>query len=380
MFIEKAESILNPSGKKVNTRLNTTLKLGEQHLYKFSNGKPIGKKPQKQYKKSASRSTESSKNFENKKYDQNSFDSFKNSSSYKKISDIVNGKKEVVVKVTGYSKGSESVHNNLLYVTRNHTIEVTNEKGETISEKDELIPYLHEYTFNSQNGRPRKDSRDTVHFSLSFPDADNDKLKAAVDKFAKTNFSNHEYLYALHHEEEGEPHIHLIVQTRSKDLTETLRINKPELEKYREDFAEILNELGEEATATNRMARGKFQRPRKQIEYHSKSKKIQALQLKSIKENIVNSKENIKLEESRAAYQSVLNDWKELAENLENFDNDLSKKINVFLEDKKLESRQEEMHKKINDNFIESNISNKVEESNITHDNNAIHKDDEFEI
>ena len=347
MFTETAESILNPSGKKVNPRLNTTLKIGEQRLFKFSSSSPI-------YSRDFDRSDR--KKTSNKKFDKKSFESFKKSKSYEKIKNIVTGKKEVVVKVTGYSKGSQSVHNNLLYVSRNHEVEVINENGEVINDKEIMKGYLKDFTNNSQLGKPdRKNVRDTAHFALSYPEADKDTLINAVQGFAEKNFNGHEYLLAYHHDEDGVPHVHLIVQTRNKDLTKTLRINRKELAEFRDSFAENLRELGEEPNATRRISRGEFQRPKKQIEYHSKSKEIEAMQLKSIKENLKDPRVNNELETARDEYKKVINSWSILAEESKKFDPEFSKEIENFIKDKNLDSRQESTLKIIEKEYNKNN-------------------------
>lgn len=341
MFIEKAESILNKSRKKVNTRYNSTKKL---NLINSPKSSVI------------------------KNYSKESYKAFKSSSSYKKIKGIVSKKKEVVVKVTGYSKGAKSVKNNLLYVSRNYEIEIYNDKDQLINDKEEMKEYFNDFISNSQRRRPRENSRDTVHLSLSFPDASNEQLLNAVDSFAKDNFKDHEYLYALHDEEKGLPHVHLIVQTRSKNLKKTLRINKPELEYFRESFSEKINSLGLESNSTSRVARMKFQKPKKQIEYHSKEDKINLYHLKGVRD-IIENKKNEKLDTAKEFYKKTKKEWEELSNEIKKHDKEFSDEINNYINSISFESRQEALTKEVIDKFNEKKEKNKNE-----------HKDKDIDI
>jgi hypothetical protein len=87
------------------------------------------------------------------------------------------------------------------------------------------------------------------------------KVPQAVKKFAREEFAHqHRYAMALHAEEKGKhgthPHVHLVVKAEHEYEGTRLNPRKADLQRWRERFAEYLNELGVAATATRREDRG----------------------------------------------------------------------------------------------------------------------------
>jgi hypothetical protein len=62
------------------------------------------------------------------------------------------------------------------------------------------------------------------------------KVLAAVNAFARENFSRHRYVMALHTHQRN-PHVHLVVKAEREIEPGRLRINKAMLREWREDFA-----------------------------------------------------------------------------------------------------------------------------------------------
>ena len=87
------------------------------------------------------------------------------------------------------------------------------------------------------------------------------KVLQAVKKFAREEFAHqHRYAMALHAEEKGKhgmhPHVHLVVKAEHEYDGSRLNPRKADLQRWREQFAEYLTELGVAATATRREDRG----------------------------------------------------------------------------------------------------------------------------
>lgn len=73
--------------------------------------------------------------------------------------------------------------------------------------------------------------------------------------FAKKQFGlNHQYVFALHNDTDN-PHVHLAVKNLGFD-NKRLHVKKGDPQQWREAFAEELNTLGVEASATHRTVRG----------------------------------------------------------------------------------------------------------------------------
>jgi len=149
---------------------------------------------------------------------------------------------------------------------------------------------LRELADDWQNGGVRIEQtssrREAVNIVLSMPEGTDPigVFKAARD-FAAREFSNHKYAIALHtadtphHDEDKEnppspnPHVHLVVQAAGTDGTR-LNPRKADLRRWREGFAEALQEHGVDAIATSRahrLERGRRDRqPIRQMKEHGK--------------------------------------------------------------------------------------------------------------
>jgi hypothetical protein len=81
------------------------------------------------------------------------------------------------------------------------------------------------------------------------------KVLQAVQVFAREKFSlKHRYVMALH-EDQGHPHVHMVVKATSEQGS-GLYIRPHTLREWRRDFAQYLRDLGIEANATERAVRG----------------------------------------------------------------------------------------------------------------------------
>jgi len=109
--------------------------------------------------------------------------------------------------------------------------------------------------------------RDAFHLVLSMPTrTDPLSVQRAARDFAKREFSGFQYAMVLHTFETDpdphpspHPHVHLTVKAAGLD---GIRLNprKPDLQRWREGFAEALREHGIEATTTSRIHRTMHER------------------------------------------------------------------------------------------------------------------------
>jgi hypothetical protein len=79
-------------------------------------------------------------------------------------------------------------------------------------------------------------------------------VQRAVREFAKIEFADHRYVMVLH-DHQANPHVHLSVKAESKH-GQRLNPRKPDLQRWRETFAERLREWGVDAEATRQATRG----------------------------------------------------------------------------------------------------------------------------
>ena len=175
---------------------------------------------------------------------------------------------EVMVKITGFSKGAKSVYNNLTYVSRNGNVELETDTGLILSGREEVKEYFNDWKADLGAQKSFPERRDSMHIVLSMPPGtQDDAVKGAVRDFAKEQFGGrHEYVFALHTDEKH-PHCHLIVKYR--DFNGNRPSHTPEdLQKWREAFADKMEEYGVMANATPRISRGVVKKPERQALLH----------------------------------------------------------------------------------------------------------------
>lgn len=167
---------------------------------------------------------------------------------------IANGAPEVMVKISGHTKGADHVKAHLDYISRNGKIEIEDERGETLKGKTAVRALAKDWS--QDQGKKRKNSRDTTNIVLSMPSGTEAKdVKNAARAFAKEQFSeNYQYVFALHTDTES-PHVHLTVKNLGYD-GRRLHVNKGDPQTWREKFATQLERRGVEAEATSRVTRG----------------------------------------------------------------------------------------------------------------------------
>lgn len=187
---------------------------------------------------------------------------------FKKAQRIAAGAPEVMVKITGFSKGTKAVYSNLTYVTRNGDVELETDAGRVISGREEVKEYFQDWKADLSAQKPFKDRRDSMHLVLSMPPGTEDEaVKGAVRDFARATFGGrHEYAFALHTDEKH-PHCHLIVKYRGFDGSKPVH-NPEAIQEWRETFAEKMRQYGVDAEASPRQVRGVVKKAEKQAVRH----------------------------------------------------------------------------------------------------------------
>jgi len=170
---------------------------------------------------------------------------------------------QVMVKITGNSSGMKQVKHHLDYISRNGDVELINELGESIHGKVNLKDYKEELKASQVPEESKR--REFIHVILSMPEGtDKVAFKQSLIDFAKEEFSNRQYVIAIH-DDTDHVHAHINVNTRDIDRADEPRLNprKADLQRWRQGFADKLNDNGIEATASYRTARFNYRRPEK---------------------------------------------------------------------------------------------------------------------
>jgi len=183
---------------------------------------------------------------------------------------VANRTPEVMVKVSGNTKGAGHVQAHLDYISRNGNVEIENERGEVLKGKSAVRSLAKDWTQDA--GKKRKNTRETTNIVLSMPPGTEPKgVKKAVRDFAKNQFGgNYQYVMALHTDTES-PHVHLTVKNLGYD-GRRLHVKKGDPQVWREGFARNLERHGIAAEATPRATRGVVRKGVSQVIKHMRDR------------------------------------------------------------------------------------------------------------
>ncbi len=174
---------------------------------------------------------------------------------------------QVMVKLVRAPKGVKGISNNLTYISRDGLLEIEDQDGQVIKGKEAVADLKTEWRDGGMPIAADSTMRDAFHLVLSMPQrTDPLSVQRAARDFAKREFSGFQYAMVLHTFETDpdphpspHPHVHLTVKAAGLD---GIRLNprKPDLQRWRERFAEALREHGIEATTTSRIHRTTHER------------------------------------------------------------------------------------------------------------------------
>lgn len=194
-----------------------------------------------------------------------------------RLTRVVRKAPEVMVKITTGRRdpmtrkkiptltGMQKIKAHFDYIGRNGEVTLEDEQGNIIDGKEAVRELRYDWK-EAGEGIPEESSRkEAFSIVLSMPPGtDRKAVTDAARAFAATEFGpNHKYVFATH-EDEKHPHVHLCVMAAGFD-GKRLNPRKPDLQRWREGFAEKLHEHGVEANATPREWRGKTRKPDPQV-------------------------------------------------------------------------------------------------------------------
>jgi len=242
---------------------------------------------------------------------------------------------EVMVKITnrlGAGKGMAAIRNHLTYISRNGKLELETDTGERLTDKEGLTSFATELKTHVR-GQPIPEvskRREAFNIILSMPSGTPaNQVREAAKIFLDEEFGNkHRYCFALHTDTD-KPHVHACVLAAPVSKRKRLNPRKADLQRWREGFAEQLRELGIDANATPRWARGSTQRSISQSGHHAKKR----TPIKFIE--IMNPVEWPRV------YKSALTAWQKISKALSRSsskaDQDTASQIEEFIDGKKPE-------------------------------------------
>lgn len=181
---------------------------------------------------------------------------------------------EVMVKVTSNCKTGTQMDGHLRYITRKGKLPLHTSDGERLEGVGEALFVAENWADDARrskkNGR-RLPTRLSTNIVLSVPKGKPKKVLAAAQEFAHANFSNHDWVMALHTDTKH-PHVHLAVRNLGHD-EKRLHVPKGKPQQWRESLAASLRDQGIEAEATRRAERGVVRKGESQAVRHIRQRK-----------------------------------------------------------------------------------------------------------
>ena len=178
-----------------------------------------------------------------------------------KLERIVGRAPEVMVKITGRTKGVAHLKSHLAYITRNGQLDGETEQGTTLAGRSGLKDLQQRWEDDAGlDDKRRRDGSLSVNIILSMPaGTDAVAVKNSARAFAIETFGyNHDYVF-VQHLDDKHPHVHLTVRSLGHD-GKRLNPRKADLQAWRERFAGELRLRGISAEATPRRTRGRVRK------------------------------------------------------------------------------------------------------------------------
>ncbi len=179
---------------------------------------------------------------------------------------------QVMVKISGSSKGMDKAQAHANYIGRHGDIEIENEEGQKFKGKDDQKELLKSWEAMGLHTDEKTGTRkEAFHIVFSMPKGTNpDSLKTAVKNLVQEEFAGHKYFMAQHLDTDS-PHVHVLLSA-TDDRGARLNPRKADLHNYRVQFVHKLAEQGIEATASRRLHRFKYQDSKKQGQIHKEAR------------------------------------------------------------------------------------------------------------
>ena len=175
-----------------------------------------------------------------------------------RLARIARGAPEVMVKITGRSRGVVHLKQHLDYITRNGRLQAELQDGSKVETRADLRALHDDWlaaNILGEHGGHRPGAAQSVGIILSMPEGTPpDRVHDAARGWARTTLHNHDWLL-VRHDDRGHPHVHVTVRAVGP-TGKRLTAGPADLQRWRETFALELRRLGVEAEATPRKARG----------------------------------------------------------------------------------------------------------------------------
>jgi type IV secretory pathway VirD2 relaxase len=178
-----------------------------------------------------------------------------------KLERIVRRAPEVMVKITGRTKGVAHLKSHLAYITRSGELDAETEQGATLAGRSGLKDLQQRWEDDAGlDDKRRRDGSLSINIILSMPaGTDAVAVKDSARAFAIETFGgNHDYVF-VQHLDDKHPHVHLTVRSLGHD-GKRLNPRKADLQAWRERFAGELRLRGIAAEATPRRTRGRVRK------------------------------------------------------------------------------------------------------------------------
>ncbi len=178
-----------------------------------------------------------------------------------KLERIVGRAPEVMVKITGRTKGVAHLKSHLAYITRNGELDAETEQWAAMTGRVGLKDLQQRWADDAAlDDKRRRDGSLSVNIILSMPaGTDVIAVKDSARAFAIETFGdNHDYVF-VQHLDDKHPHVHLTVRSLGHD-GRRLNPRKAALQAWRERFAAELRLRGIAAEATPRRTRGRVRK------------------------------------------------------------------------------------------------------------------------
>lgn len=241
---------------------------------------------------------------------------------------------QVVVKISGSSKGANKAQAHADYIGRNGKVEIEDQDGNKYKGKNEQKELLGAWSAMGMHDKHETGSRrEAFHFVFSMPKGTNpDAMKTAVRNLVKEEFDGHKFFMAQHLDTDS-PHVHVLLNA-TNDKGERLNPRKQDLHNYRVAFVAKLKEQGIEATATRRIHQFKYKDNKRQGVIHKDErtgikqgdKKPTASQLKTI----------------QATHKDIAKQYQAYVDNLPSNQAELKTEIKKLVENRVVKNRGRE--------------------------------------
>lgn len=193
------------------------------------------------------------------------------SAAKERLNRIANRAPEVMVKVTGRTRGVTHLKAHLDYVTRNGKLLAETQDGEQFQDRGRLRELHDDWLLANAaeaRGRNTPQAAQSVGIILSMPPgAPRDRVHDAARTWARETFKDKHDWIMVRHDDKDHPHVHVSVRAVGND-GRRLAPGPDDLQVWRERFARELRRLGVAAEATPRQARGKVQRSDRSPVHH----------------------------------------------------------------------------------------------------------------